>query len=345
MEINHIVYLSAAVKLVLEAVDQLAERTREAPTYPQHLLVSGEPGTGRRVVAQIFHQASARSGRLVTLTYPPVDYVAAATEMLGYAAGAFPEAVEDRPGALEAAADGTLVLDGIDECNNVLQNVLRNIIQRREFRRVSCLTLRPLRASIVAIMSEPAAGEVDSRLRDQIGSFIRLRPLRERPEDVGALAAYVGGLLKVGIDDNALLWLRYQYWPGNDRELMATIEKSAAHAKSRTTGSRDLITRSDLEWVAASRINIARSGEASEQGRIDFTFPTPAAATPYREMVRACETLLLKRALMDGGGNLKRAAQLYGVTQSLFEHKLHEHQIKHGEWRQPLTSEVAKESE
>jgi transcriptional regulator with PAS, ATPase and Fis domain len=263
-----IVALSDAMR---EAV-RLAERV--APTEA-NVLVTGESGAGKDALAAFIHARSARSdGPFVKIDCAALPSELLEAELFGYERGAFTGATEGRPGRLEAAHKGTLVLDEIAHLSTDAQAKLLRVIERREFERLGGRKLIRVDARLVALTNVDLDDAVRRRaFREDL--FYRLNvvrvhvpPLRERGADVEKLAR---GFLKIYASKHgragtallaeALAVLKAYDWPGNVRELANTVERAVIIAGDGRIGEADLPeamrTSVELQRRAKQRLTLA----------------------------------------------------------------------------------------
>jgi transcriptional regulator with GAF, ATPase, and Fis domain len=224
------------------------------------VLIQGESGTGKELIARAIHERSARrEGPFVAVNCAAVPRELYESEFFGHARGAFSGALRDRVGRFEAAEGGTLFLDEIGETPLELQGKLLRVLQERTFERVG--EARPRKADVRILTAtnrdlagEVAAGRFRQDLYYRLNVFpIRVRPLRERKEDIGALAealleeiARQVRLPRVSLTPSLLAALEGHDWPGNVRELRNVLERAVISsgfgevslpASSRTTPS------------------------------------------------------------------------------------------------------------
>jgi DNA-binding NtrC family response regulator len=225
----------------LQAVRE--EISRWGP-LPVTVLVQGEPGTGKELVARELHRASGRRGTFVAINCAGVPASLLEAELFGVARGAFTGADRDRPGLVEAAEGGTLFLDEIGEMPLELQGKLLRMLQEREVRRLGATRSRSVDVRFVAATNRDlAAGAAAGSFRPDL--FYRLAvaviiipPLRERPDDVPAIAGHLVSRLAsefgrpgVRLSPAALAALREPAWPGNVRELESVLVRAVASAR------------------------------------------------------------------------------------------------------------------
>jgi DNA-binding NtrC family response regulator len=281
------------------------------------VLLQGETGTGKELVAQAIHQNSDRARRpFVAVHCAALSANLLESELFGHEKGAFTGATEKRVGRFEAADGGTLFLDEIGEIDSSTQIKLLRFLETRSFERLGstkplqvdvrlvCATNRDLAAMV-------AAGTFREDLLYRINVItLELPPLRDRPEDIPLLLdhftdefARENGLPPVEYSDEALRLLRDYRWPGNIRELRNFCENTVILKR----GSR--VTEYDLEdkFFAA--------GPESAPDR-----PSALARQPLS--VEENEKRLLRNALLQAGGNRTRAAELLGMSRRTLHRKL-----------------------
>jgi len=205
------------------------------------VLIRGETGSGKELVARALHRLSPRSARpFLPHNFASIPDTLIESELFGHARGAFTGAHADRPGLFELADAGTLFLDEIGDASPSVQSRLLRVIQEKEVRRLGDGRARRVDVRIVAATHRDLAAEVRAgRFRADL--YYRLHvlavevpPLRERREDVPALAAHVldrlarrEGLAVRAIHPSALARLARHDWPGNVRELEAALTRAA----------------------------------------------------------------------------------------------------------------------
>jgi transcriptional regulator with AAA-type ATPase domain len=236
------------------ALDDLRRSIARAAGAPFAVLIEGESGVGKELVARAIHRLSTREARRfcdLNCAALPDDLVEA--ELFGHARGAFTGAPGDRPGLFEEASGGTLFLDEVSELSARAQAKLLRVIQQQEVRRLGEAHTRPVDVRIVAAANRSMTDEVIAgRFRADLLyrlDVVRLRvpPLRERPEDVPALAeifwrsaaARVGSAATLG--DGVLRELTAYAWPGNVRELQNVMAALVVAAPPRGRVSPSLL--------------------------------------------------------------------------------------------------------
>jgi formate hydrogenlyase transcriptional activator len=236
---EEIVGSSVALQRVLSAID------RVAPTDTT-ILITGETGTGKELVAHAIHKRSSRSQRaLVKVNCAALPSELIASELFGHEKGAFTGALQQRIGRFEAASGGTIFLDEIGELNPEMQIALLRVLQEREFERVGGNKTIQTDVRVIAATNRDLSREVaDGRFRMDLYYRLNVFPvhvpsLRERSDDIPVLVDYFASRLgarmgkRIRQIEKATLdaMLRYS-WPGNIRELQNVIERGVILADS-----------------------------------------------------------------------------------------------------------------
>jgi DNA-binding NtrC family response regulator len=267
------------------------------------VLVTGESGVGKELVAQAIHRHSDRAARpFVAVNIAALPPTLVESELFGHEKGAFTGAAARREGRFEAAGDGTLFLDEIGDLDVGLQTKLLRVLQEGTFERVGSQSSIASRARIVAATSKPVRpGEPGATLREdlfyRLGVVtIRVPALRERRSDVPLLVhAFLARMKgpRRAVSEAAMAQLSSREWPGNVRELRHVLERACVMS------SADVIDAGDLRDDAAP-------AEATEH-----------ASTDDLDLKRATSALhrtLIERAIARADGNRAEAARLLGVA-------------------------------
>jgi transcriptional regulator with PAS, ATPase and Fis domain len=243
---DEIVYRSPAMCSVMATVKLIAQSDVS-------VLLLGESGSGKEVIARAIHQLSARSpGAFVPINCASLSGDILENELFGHERGAFTSADEQKRGLLEFADGGTLFLDEVNEMSLHVQAKLLRVLERREFRRVGGTKKIRVDVHIIAATNVDLEGEVRlHRFREDL--YYRLKvatlvmpPLRERREDVPELARYflqrlqAKGGRAVDFSEQALARLRSYTWPGNVRELKNVVDSVVAMTRGDVIGVQDL---------------------------------------------------------------------------------------------------------
>jgi DNA-binding NtrC family response regulator len=213
-------------------------RLRRLARSGAEILITGETGAGKEVYARAVHQASGRKGRLIAINCAAIPAELAESELFGYARGAHSTANEAKAGLINAAEGGTLFLDEIGDMNPRLQAKLLRFLQDRELTPLGSTTTKKVDVQVIAAThSAGAEGQLRADLAARLGAqAIRLPPLRERIEDLGALVHHFlsKNLAKNGtksapeLEPAAFHALCHYTWPRNVRELQKVIEEAVA---------------------------------------------------------------------------------------------------------------------
>lgn len=306
------------------ALRRLRDEIRAVAPAPTTVLIQGETGTGKEVVARALHDESGRTGRFVAVNCAAFPEALFEAELFGHKKGSFTGAVADRPGLVAEAEGGTLFLDEVGEIPASLQAKVLRLLANGEYRPVG--ESREMRAEvrIVAATNRDLAHEVrQERFREDLYwrlavVTLALSPLRERPEDVEDLAAHflprhVGRLGKEvrGFSPEALAKLRSHDWPGNVRELENVLERAVLLAKG------DSI---EADEIAFQRLSYPAAPDAID-GEDSITREVKAATR--ERLVRLLET---------HQGSVAQAAQAAGRNRTAFYALLKRHEIDPAEF-------------
>lgn len=239
--------ISVAMRKILEVIRQVA------PTDIT-VLISGESGVGKEVIAKAIHRASARSKKpLITVNSGAIPEGILESELFGHERGSFTGASEQRKGYFELADGGTIFLDEIGELPLSAQVKFLRVLENGEFLRVGSSAPRTVNVRIIAATNKDLEAEVrHNRFRADL--FFRLRsvnivvpPLRSRPEDVPVFfhafteeLAQKNGITFSGISDAAMEVLQAYHWPGNVRELRNVVESMLILENGKYLGPEDV---------------------------------------------------------------------------------------------------------
>jgi DNA-binding NtrC family response regulator len=287
-----------------------------------NVLITGESGVGKEVVANVIHSKSRRAGKpLVKLNCAAFPQTMIESELFGYVKGAFTGAMNDFPGMIAEARGGTLFLDEISEMPADLQTRFLRVLQEREYRSLGSTRMSKADFRVITATNRPIAQALaENRLRSdlyyRINTFqIEVPPLRERKEDIPPLVstfvqrfAAQLGKAEPTIAPEAFQKLLDYSWPGNVRELQNAIEYAVVLARNDIIGIKELPAEIQLPPVLQTTPAPAhRSGVAS-----------------LNDMER--ETIL--QALAQTHGNKKKAAELLGIQRPTLYNKMKRYAIE-----------------
>jgi len=305
--------LSAAMRGVQAAITMVASRGC-------NVLIQGETGTGKEVVAREIHAAGDRSrGPWIAVNCTAIPEPLLEAELFGYHKGAFTGALQSRAGKFEAANNGTIFLDEIGDMPIALQARLLRVLQEREIERLGGnerlrLNIRVIAATNVDLAERVRQGLFRQDLFYRLNVFeIRLPPLRDRPDDIAPLSRHFVKKVCAAeriplktIDRSALDRLEARDWPGNVRELENTIETAVI-----LSGDRPVIFASDLRFVRAVAPESAPAA-----------VPLPPDGMDYQRALDDFEAGLLRQALTRVRGNKTAAAGLLGLKRTTLAAKM-----------------------
>jgi len=278
-----------------------------------NVLITGEHGTGKEVVAQMLHALSARTSRsLVAVNTGALPEGTFESELFGHVKGAFTDARTERIGRFELADGGTLFLDEIANVPMRQQAKLLRVLETGEMERVGSSKTRRVDARLISatnadLHAEVEAGRFRADLLFRLNTVeIHLPPLRERREDIPPLAAhflarYVQRYRKQvqGIDAGAVQAMLQHSWPGNVRELDHTIERAVLMARGTQIETADL-------GLSVARI--------SNQGLEEMS-------------LEAVESILIRKALSRSNGNVSQAAEALGLSRGALYRRMEKYGI------------------
>ena len=292
------------------------------------VLITGETGSGKELVARQIHEASARADEaLIHVNCAALPVSIAESELFGHVAGAFTGAVKDRAGKFEVADGGTLFLDEVGELPLELQPKLLRALQQGEIQRVGSDRVHRVNVRVIAATNrnlerEVAQGRFRADLYHRLAVFpLRVPALRERREDIPLLASHFAdaaarrvGVARVRLDAAARAHLEQGDWPGNVREL----ENVVARAVLRAAGTRDgAAAAQDPVVVTAAHLDVAGEPRVAAGAA---AAAIPAAEQPFREQVEAFQRQLIRSALDRNQGNWAGAARSLGMHRSNLHH-------------------------
>ncbi len=307
---------SPAMKQVLEMV------MRVAPA-DANVLLTGENGTGKSMLAQFIHQRSARSNKaFVKVNMGAIPETLFESEMFGHVRGAFTDAKGDRLGRFELAEGGSLFLDEVANMNLAQQGKLLRVLEEREFEKVGSSRTQKADVRLVAatnadLVHAVSSGSFRQDLLFRINTVeICLPPLRERREDIVPMAeSYLTsharryGKLGIGIAQSAIDAMTSYRWPGNVRELNHVLERAVLLC----AGSH--IQASDLQLQAGQMHRLASAASGND--------PAPALPTTLENMtLDDAEQMMVRQAMDRFGGNIMQAAEHLGLSRSALYRRL-----------------------
>ncbi len=309
-----------------KAMHEIAMQVRQVAAYPDTtVLLQGESGTGKDVIAHAIHALSRRAMyQFVDINCAAIPDTLLETELFGVEAGAFTDAKVSREGHLLRADGGTLFLDEIGSMPLNLQAKLLRFLETRSFRRVGGtreihVNIRIISATNVDLLTAVAhrVFREDLFYRLQVIT-LQLPPLRERPEDIEALVAHflqlysLAGMEPLRISPEAMeLLLRYR-WPGNVRELRSVIQRGQILCAGNIIRPEDL----------PEQIRRGESSGTQLLSEIEQAIHLPSEGMNLPAFLAGIEQKLLHEALERCNGNQVRAAALLGLSRDKLRYRL-----------------------
>jgi anaerobic nitric oxide reductase transcription regulator len=292
------------------------------------VLITGETGVGKELVAHHVHSASARADEaMIHVNCAALPLSIAESELFGHVTGAFTGATRDRAGKFEVADGGTLFLDEVGELSLEIQPKLLRALQHGEIQRVGSDRTHHVNVRVVAATNrdlerEVAAGRFRADLYHRLAAFpLHVPALRERPDDTPVLAAHFAdaaarrlGLVGVRFNAAATRLLSSSDWPGNVRELENIVGRGVLRASfGRDRGQVIEVDASDLDVRPAEGVALTANGSAAAGAS--------AAGGPLGERVERFEREAILDAVRRNGGNWAAAARELGLHRSNLHHR------------------------
>lgn len=323
------------------AMQEVYRLTRKVAKSDASVLLLGETGTGKELIATAIHRLSERgSGPFIRVNCGALPESLLESELFGHVRGAFTGAVNNRTGRFEAAHTGTIFLDEINSTTLHLQVKLLRVLQEREFERVGDTHTIRVNTRVIAASNKDLMDEVDqNRFREDLYWRlnvvpIRIPPLRERREDVPELVAHflshyseANDRFVVHIQREAMAALQDYHWPGNVRELQNYVERAVVMAEG------DELTLELLPDVVlgreapkGSRFRVADAEslvfEVVQQG---LSKAGPNEDDLYNKIVNRVERELIAQVMLSVGNVQTKAAAKLGINRNTLHKKLKEY--------------------
>jgi transcriptional regulator with PAS, ATPase and Fis domain len=329
---DQIVGESPSMKRMIALANKVAESEASS------VLLQGESGAGKDLVAKAIHYGSRRADSpFVAINCAAIPSTLIESELFGYEKGAFTDAKGRKEGLFEQAEGGTIFLDEIGELEIGLQAKLLRVLEEGAFRRVGGLKDLPLDVRVIAasnrdLKTESEAGKFRLDLYYRLSVIqIDLPPLRERGDDVLLLAGhYIKHFNEKlrkrigGVTPEVEEIFRSYGWPGNVRELRNVIERAMILEDD------DLITSSwlprgvtpEARFNAKPQETIAPRDKAAAQKTANTSFDEPFNLPPEGVQLESVEMSLVEQAMRRSGGNQTRAAELLGISRDQLRYRL-----------------------
>ncbi|NJD62943.1 MAG: sigma-54-dependent Fis family transcriptional regulator [Deltaproteobacteria bacterium] len=292
-----------------DKMEQARKLVNDVAPTPTTVLVTGQSGTGKELIARVIHDLSPRrKGAFVAVHCAALAENLLESELFGHERGSFTGAVAARKGRFELADGGTIFLDEVGEISTAVQVKLLRVLQEREFERVGGMRSISVDVRIVAatnkdLKEEVASGRFREDLYYRLNVFpIALPSLAERRDAIFPLAAYflkkfaaAVGKSIAGFSPGARLALENYPWPGNVRELQNVIERAV------------ILARGEID---AKHLNLE---------------PISAPPVPAESVLKANERETIRKVLDASGGNRKQAARILGISLRTLQYRIKEY--------------------
>jgi DNA-binding NtrC family response regulator len=308
-----------------KAIQNLRHLAMRIVTTTSPILIQGETGTGKGVLAKWIHENSDRAEEgFIDLNCAGLEREFLETELFGHVKGAFTGAVQAKPGLLEVADKGTVFLDEIGDMDLAVQPKILKVMETKRFRRLGDVHDRTVDIRLISATHRDLREFVrQQRFREDLYFRIniipiRIPPLRDRPEDVPRLAGEIlrriateRGWGEIALEDTAMKLLESYPWPGNIREMRNVLERAAQLAQHST------LTVRDLELQHPDNIPSPAAAE-----------PSTMAAVDTRLTIRQMETRYIELVLAEEEGSIDRAARRLGISRSSLYSKIKTREVE-----------------
>ncbi len=300
------------------------------------VLICGDSGTGKELVARAIHDQSAhrRNGAFIAMNCAALPSELIESELFGHEKGAFTGAAGQRKGKFELADGGTIFLDEIGDMSLNTQAKLLRVLEERKIERLGSSHSIPVDVRVISATNRDLAASVSAE-KFRADLYYRLRvvqidlpPLRDRREDIPMLAQHFlqnyakkYRLKCTEIDAEAMRRLVAYDWPGNVRELRNAIERSAVMANSNTLRSEDLDEGIEGKTAFEKPADVFQRSDPSNVTEMTELLQIPYLAD-FREARREFERAYIERVLNEMGGNVTRAAERVGMHRQSLQQKL-----------------------
>ncbi|MGD0920083.1 MAG: sigma-54 dependent transcriptional regulator [Thermodesulfobacteriota bacterium] len=306
-------------------IKALSDRIKRVAPTDLTVLILGETGTGKDLLALMIHGLSShKDGPFVKVNCAAIPTNLLESELFGYERGAFSGATNRHKGKFQIAHGGTLFLDEVGELDLILQAKILQAIEEKRFYPLGGSQIVEVNCRILAASNRPLEEMVrEGRFRQdlfhRLMAFpLRIPPLRERKEDIKILSEYYlqvfGAEMKkngLKLEPRALDFLTKSDWKGNVRELMNVLRSAVLMSRGGTIGPESLLSH-PIFWEESE------TEEQQTSGSTD-SIPIPTLAQSERE--------LIKRALQLSGGNKSQAARLLGISRSHLRYRMMVHDL------------------
>jgi len=317
-----------------QAIIEMSKKIGQVARSNVPVLIQGETGTGKELVARAIHGNSEHQKNLVmAINCAAIPEALLESELFGYERGAFTGAYHSKPGKVERAHGSTLFLDEIGDLSPALQAKLLRFLETGEFERVGATKTTKVDVRIVSATNVNLKKAVqEGRFRDDLYYRlnvvnIQIPPLRERKEDIPLLSTYIlrrtardNPKRTKNLSDDALDKLSNYYWPGNVRELFNVLQRSIVLSRGRLITAKEILLDIDIE-------NTPIRPDADTLHHLVHRF-LAKTDNAHRKVIEEVEHVLIEEALRVGGGNKSEAARLLGISRNTLRERLSYYKIK-----------------
>lgn len=296
-------------EIIFAGIEKTYQEVSDAAPTPATVILYGETGTGKSLIARVLHQLSRRPGPFIEINCAAIPENLLESELFGYERGAFTGATTRKKGRFELAQDGTIFLDEISEMSMTLQAKLLRVLQERTFERLGSVSTIQTNARIIAATNRDLKAFVgEKKFREdlyyRLSVFpITIPPLRSRSGDLPRIAEHLlerlsaqNGRETPVLDENAVRTLAAYAWPGNIRELENLLERSLIRSKG---------SRLELPLLEISGNDRAQAGDD----------------------MKSIERRAIEAALEKSAGSRKYAAELLGISLRSLQYKIKDYGI------------------
>jgi len=311
-----------------EPIQEIFETIKRVAPTTTTILISGETGTGKELIANAIHVNSPRKDNpFIKINCAAIVETLMESELFGYEKGAFTGAVVTKPGRFELAHKGTLFLDEVGELSKEMQVKLLRVIQEQAFERVGGLKTIKVDVRLITATNRNLFQDVkEGRFREDLFYRLNVLPiqlpaLRERRDDIPILISYFVDRFRKklgreiqGLEDDVLdLFINYD-WPGNIREMENLLERLVLMARGQTIAMADV------------------PGEIKQAVYEQSLLPPEKKPSQFKEFIRShteeAERQMLVRCLEECGGNVTRAAQRLGLSRKGLQLKMIKYNLR-----------------
>jgi two-component system response regulator AtoC len=325
-----------------QAIQRIRALIRQVADSDLNVIIAGETGVGKELVAQSLHLLSERRNKpLVKVNCAAIPSQLLESELFGYERGAFTGADSMKSGKFELAHGGTILLDEIGDMPLSLQAKMLQVLQDFQFSRLGGRKDLKVDCWVLAATNQELEQRVSAGLfREDLYyrlNIIRISvpPLRERPEDIEPLIQHFADRFAERVDkprlqfldDGAVAFLRRYSWPGNVRELKHTVERLMLLGDWETV-SAELLAREKREGRPVPPVPLA-SPPTAHDGRPEQR-EFPSLREVKKQATREAETRLISAVLKDTGWNRRRAAKMLGISYKALLYKIKEYGLGEG---------------